>query len=590
MLAATASAYAVLLGWLGVARFATFHNETFDLAFYTRMAWGYVHGELWEPIVGANVAGLHLSPIVLPLGLIGELTGSIPVVLIAAQAAAIAAAAWPLAAMGHRRMGAPGAWLGALAFLLFPSVAHVATYEVHPGTMAVLPMAFMIDGLDRASARATVLGAAGVLLCREDLALVTALAGVLAWRTVPELRAAGRALALISLAYVLIFAVVLHPLLGPETGSMQLHFGKWGDSASEALVTIVTSPAQVLDHMTERERLSYLPKLLFPLALLPLFRPRFLLLALPPLAMNLLSEWPTAVELDSHYQITLLPPLVASALEGASRVARELAPRLVVAGASVTLIGGHLLAGGTPIARDFAAEMFRWDARSAAAARALAHVPPNASVQAPYALMPHVAERVLLGPPPPPDRNYDVLIFDASHRERYAQTETLLRTAEEPTLRDWLARDTHGLVAVEGPYLVLVRGADPRAGPAGWYLGQGAGPGAGRRLAACLSLEGARIEDETLRLEVAARSACPRDLAVRIGAGDEMRPRRVDLLFDGLLSPEHLRAGDRARSRHALSEAERGRIRAHGLRIGLLRSSGARPEHADPVTIDVDVE
>ena len=585
------AAYAVMVGWLGVARFATFHNETFDLAFYARMAWGYVHGELWEPIVGANVAGLHLSPIVAPLGVIGELSGSIPIVLIAAQAAAIAGAAWPLASMGYRRMGAAGAWLGALGFLLFPSVGHVATYEVHPGTMAVLPLAFMIDGIDRASVRATILGAIGVLLCREDLALVTGIAGLLAWRAVPELRRAGRVLALVSLGYFLVFALVLHPMLGPETGSMQLHFGKWGDSVAEAVLGIVTSPGALFDHLTDRERLLYLPKLLFPLALLPLFRPRFLILAIPPVAMNLLSEWPTAVELDSHYQITLLPALVASAIEGASRVARELAPRLVAAGASVTLIGAHLVAGGTPIARDFDAASFRWDARSSAATRALAHVPPEASVQAPYALMPHVAERVLLGPPPPPDRNYDVLIFDAWHRQRYAQDETLLRTAEEPTLRDWLARDTHGLVAVEWPYLVLARGADSRAGPAGRYLDSSEPPTTepGRRLAACISLTGARIADDTLVLELAANDACPRDLAIRLGATDEMRPRRVDLLFDGLLSPEQLRAGDRVWSRHSLSDGERDRIRAHGLRIGLLRSSGARPEHADPVTIDVAV-
>jgi hypothetical protein len=59
----------------------------------------------------------------------------------------------------------------------------------------------------------------------------------------------------------------------------------------------------------------------------------------------------------------------------------------------------------------------------------------------------------------------------------------------------------------------------------------------------------------------------------------------VDLLFDGVLSPAHLRAGDIVESRHALSAEERGRILRDGLRVGVLRSSGARPDHGDPVSL-----
>jgi hypothetical protein len=82
-----------------------------------------------------------------------------------------------------------------------------------------------------------------------------------------------------------------------------------------------------------------------------------------------------------------------------------------------------------------------------------------------------------------------------------------------------------------------------------------------------------------------AAGPCPNDLAVRIGT--ERRPRRVDLLFGGWLGPSHLERGDRARSMHRLSPALRDAIVEHGLRIGLLRQSGARPEHADPTSISV---
>ncbi len=586
---AGAAAMAVLLAVLGWLRWATFHNETFDLAFYGRMSWGFVHAELWEPIVGAHALGLHVSPVLLPLGLVGWLVdGTIPV-LIVSQALALAATAWPLARMGQRSLGDAGALAGAAAWLLFPNLAHVGSYEFHPGTLAVLPMAWMLEALDRGSARGLLLGALGVLLCREDLALVTMLAGLVGWRLVPGLRAAGRGLAIGSFAYALLFVLVLHPLLGPAHGSMQLHFGKWGDGGAEVLSTILTSPGLVAEHLSDPRRLAYLPKLLFPLAVLPLLRPRWLAIASPVLAMNLLSEWPTAVELDSHYQTTALPMLVAGAIDGAGVVARGLRPQVVALGLVGCAAGAHLLAGGTPIARDFDARPFAPDARSAAAAAALAAIPEDVPVQAPYGLMPHLVERQLLGPPPPPDRDYDVVVLDVWHRARYAHDEDLLRTAEEPEVRTWLARADYGLVAAEPPFLVLVRGAEPRGAPVSRYLTGEADPSDGRRLAACLALLEARVDASGLVLDFVACGACPRDIALRIGAADEPRPRRVDLLFDGVLSPELLRRGDRVRSTHALTPAERARIERLGLRIGALRSSGARPEHADPVAIDVQV-
>jgi hypothetical protein len=86
-----------------------------------------------------------------------------------------------------------------------------------------------------------------------------------------------------------------------------------------------------------------------------------------------------------------------------------------------------------------------------------------------------------------------------------------------------------------------------------------------------------------LELLLVARAACPEDLALRFGAGP--RPVRVELPFDGLLSPAHLRAGDRLRSVHRLSRGELSAIERRGLYVGALRSSGARPEPTDPHVI-----
>lgn len=96
-------AAAVLFAAMALSRFRTWHNDTFNLAFYARLVWGAGHGDLWNPLVGAPLWGLHLSLILIPLGLLGRLVSVVPLLLVV-QAAAVAAAGIPIARIASRRM------------------------------------------------------------------------------------------------------------------------------------------------------------------------------------------------------------------------------------------------------------------------------------------------------------------------------------------------------------------------------------------------------------------------------------------------------------------------------------------------------
>lgn len=581
---ALASAQGLLFAALGLSRWASFHNETFDLAFYTRIAWGFAHNDYWEPMVNAHFFGLHISPVLAPLGLVGRLLGTTPV-LIVAQAAALAAATFPLARIGVRHLGPKGAVIGAIAWLFHPNLGHVAGYEAHPGALAALPLAWMAWAIDRGSARAFVLGGLGVLACREDLALVTALASLLFFlRHRGQLRAA-LGVGLGSLAYALLFFLVLHPRYAPATGSLELHFGRFGDSAAEVALYLLTHPLELAAHLATPERLSYLPRVLAPLAMLTFARPGWLLPALPILAINLISEWPTTTSLEVQYLTPALPFLVAGALDGTAMRGDAFSKRIFGVVLLVAAFAGQVIAGGTPLSLGFDASAFRPDPDSAAARAIVDAIPPGASVQAPDALLAHLAERKHLRRAASPEAGYDYLVLDVEHRRRYAANEDLLRTVEEPPTRTWMGRDDHRVVLGAGRYLLLERGHHPREGRGADAIVGTADPSEGTPIAACLNVLGAELEGDVLALDLVARDSCPNDLAIRIGTG--FRPRRVDLLFGGWISPRHLRAGDRARSLHRLSAEEITRIERDGLRIGALRSSGARPEHADPTSIPV---
>ncbi len=609
-LAALAALAALAFFALAWARYQSFHNRNFDLAFYARLAWGAAHHDGWEPIVGAHVWGLHFVWALEVLGRIGALVGEVPT-LLAAQSLALALASWPLARVGARlhrvdprstgaaQLGVPLAV--ALVWLLQPNLWHVASAEFHPGTLAVLPLAWAMDALHRRSAHGLAWSALLVLACREDLALVLVglgLAFALATRT-PRDRRAGLTLSACAFAYIALFLGFFHPRYAPATGSFELHYARWGRGPLSAILGVLADPIGLIAWLALPERAPYLLVVTAPLAFLPFLAPEWMLLALPILGMNLLSSFPTTLFLDSHYLTPALPILAAAALVGSARLTRLLAlvrielPRLAgLAPLTAAALLAHLVAGGSPLSARYDRAAYRPDRTSAALTSALALVPPDASIQAPERALAHVAARRIVRRGPPPEALTRFVLLDAWRRRVDAHTEALLRTDEEPLVRDWLAREDHALrYARDGIYL-LERGAPNADDVARRHVVGVAGSSEGRPLTSCLALLDARLEPlaegAALALTLGARGSCPSDLALRIGWG--YRPGRVDLIADGELSPARFRAGDRIRSRHALSAAELRAIQAHGLRIGAIRASGARPEHADPVALDVPLE
>jgi uncharacterized membrane protein len=584
-LSAAFSAYGAIAAW---SRYATFHNHTFDLALYARQAWGLAHGEPWEPLLGSHFLGTHVPIVLWPLGLLGAWLDTVPVLLFA-QALAFGLATLPLAQIGARRLGDEGALVAALAWLLYPNLGHVVSYEFHPGALAVLPLAFALDALDRGHAGELVLACLAIVCCRADLAvLVLLLGGAALWRA-GEQRRAGLGLAALALGYLLVQALVLGRFR-PEHGSLSLHFGVWGGSPLGFFTALIAEPARVLAHLAGNGRLGYLPLIVAPLSLMPWLAPRWLAFTLPFVAINLISEFPTTTRIDSHYLTLAVPSLVVAALEGAHWAVRRFAQpwlgTLALALIASTSLATSYALGGMPWSRGYVRADFVRDERSEQAARTLAAISADASVQAPDYLLPHLAERRLLFRGPPPDRRADYVVLDVRHRVRFARQETLLRTQEEPRTRQWLARGEYGLVHAEPTLLTLVRGADPRAGVAARYFPERPIPEFALPLSRCLAVVGAWLAPDGLQLELYSIAPCPADLALRLGSA--RRPERVDLLYDGLLSPAQLRS-EYTVSFHPLDADERAAIVRDGLRVGALRSSGAPPEHGDPISVPVPV-
>lgn len=560
--------FALLFG-LAWARYTHVHQRTFDLALYARIAWGLAHGDGWSPISRASALGCHLSPVLLPLGLLGRVLGTVPV-LLAAQSLCIALMLFPLARIGARRLGTRGVWLAGAAWLLYPNLFHVGTYEFHPGTLALLPMCWAFDALDRGNLKQLGWCALGALACREELGAFAAIMFWLLWKDRQDRRALYASAA--SLAYMVVGLVVVSAH-APAQGSADAHFGVWGGSPFGVLPALLRDPALVVAHF--KARLGYLPRVLAPLSFFSLRAPRLLLPALPYLALNMISAFHSADEQYSHYLTPALPALLVSGLVGVS----EVRAKFVRVTWFIALGIAHFALGGSPLSYDFDRAAFVADAASEAGHQVLAQIPAGASVQAPDALLPHLAERRDLRRGPPPDSGLAFTVLDVSHRQRYARQEVLLRTSEEPFVRAWMARTDQRLLVYAPPYALYQRA------PAQPGLAKGAAGGVA--LTRCLAAQSARIEGSEIALTLYARGACPSELALRFGP--DPRPERVALLCDGALSPALLHEGDVFVCKFPLRPTEKALLQQRGLWLGALRASGDPVLAGDPAAVALPI-
>ncbi len=422
-----------LLCW---RRYQSFHAQI-DLSYYLRQCWGVFHGHLDLPLVQApHVLGLHLEPVLLPLGFLGWLGVPLAPLLLGVQALVVALVAWPAWHLGQRHLGARAAPYVALAALLYPTVTVATLHDFHPVTLALAPLLGFVDALDQGRLRRALGWGALALLCREDIALQLALAlyaYALPWGRTPvgaihsnKVRLAVVVLATFLVAYFLTYIVAIQPRYLPKFGSYGLHFsgipvakGESVSSGRDMLLTLLRHPLALLGLMVSAERIGYVVQLLWPVGFLALLAPRALCGALPILAINFLSSFPRVRNIESHYTTAMVPFVFGAAVIGAGQLRiflhqRRLAlhpqshsrPDLGLALAVVLLTlttGAHVLHGGSPLA--VFSTRFAWtnftDDSSAAELRAkIALVPATASVAARPGPLAHLCLRPRTISPP----------------------------------------------------------------------------------------------------------------------------------------------------------------------------------------------
>lgn len=400
LVAGVVLAYLALFGWWTMRHHDGMGTQAFDMGLYDQGVW--LLSRFKEPFVtlmGRNLFGDHTSFVLLPLVPFYWVWPSAKVLLFA-QAAAVAGSAVPVFLLAREKLRSERlAAILAGAFLLQPVLGWMNLEQFHPDLLAIPFVPFAAWFMVRERWVPFLLCMAAILLVKEDTFLLTLGFGV--YVAIRHNRRVGLLTCAISVGYgALAFLVILPGLNGVGTlNSWRIPFG----GPFGLLKTTVLHPGEVVSYLLTEQRLWYLWQIFAPVALVPLLGFGVLLVALGPLASNLVSTFPYQYDIHYHYSSLVAPMVMVATIFGIARFGRTLVDRRnLVAIVGMAALATAYLWGPTPLGRDEFVPADPGAAQARSVREAIRLVPDDAVLSSYYGWVPQVdhRERIYMFPNP----------------------------------------------------------------------------------------------------------------------------------------------------------------------------------------------
>ncbi|OGV83530.1 MAG: hypothetical protein A2340_10480 [Lentisphaerae bacterium RIFOXYB12_FULL_60_10] len=386
--------YIGIMGLAGYRQF-TFHRYgDFDLAHHTQSLWNILHGASDGSVLGIPFLGNHMVLILYLLAPLYALFQS-PLYLLALQTLALAATAGLLYHLGRRHIGPwPAAGL-VMAYLVYPPLIHLNLYEFHPVTLSVPLLTLAFIGLDTRRFLPTAIALTLAMLCQENIALIVAGFGILAWFRGFRGRWVWGPL-LTGIVYFVVCVGWIMPLLNRDRIQFARLYSHLGAGFGDWIWTLLRHPVTSLATLSSPDRRAFLGALFSPLAFISLADPLTWIPALPVFAQRLLSNRASETTILFHYQAEFIPFIFVSAIHALERLRRcryRLAARTWITAAALMPLVVLPVSGIVP-----ALQQALDRSPAAVADRSLRDsfvqsIPDDARIAATFRFLPHLSNR-----------------------------------------------------------------------------------------------------------------------------------------------------------------------------------------------------
>ncbi len=375
---------------IGLVRHWHFGSNAYDLGIADQLVWHLSRFESPASTIHglSNMFGDHFSPIWILAAPLYWIHAA-PETLIVAQGLLLAASIVPVWIFLERKLPNWDASLLAIAYALFWGLQRGAQFDVHELMFAPVLIAWMLLEIDKGRARYIW---PAILLCcvKEDqIPLVVAAAALAAWSTTGRVRHLSFGVA----AAALVWFVVVVKIVIPALSDQHVY------SIGSAFDAVLAHPLTAIPTIINPIKLNTILMWLLPFAFMPLLSTYGLLLV--PLALErFLSASPNHWGTSFHYSLPVAAVLVIAAGDGLARFKLKIVglrsvglgnAGLRIAGLCVLL--SAFLPGRQPMWKLFSPSFYTRPAFASVAERALALIPPDASVLAQGAVGSHLSER-----------------------------------------------------------------------------------------------------------------------------------------------------------------------------------------------------
>ncbi|HLQ29340.1 MAG TPA: DUF2079 domain-containing protein [Ktedonobacteraceae bacterium] len=295
-----------------------------DLGIMDQAIWNTVHGHLFHQTIcnslndtncysfaGISRFALHFEPILFPVSLF-YLIWPDPKMLLVIQTLVVASGAFP--AFWLARLRLRNEWAGvaiALLYLLYPAQQNALTFDFHAVTFTSALLLFTLYFMYSRRTIWLFVFAVLAMACKEEIPLVVVFFGL--WSMLFQRRwRSGLGLVLLASAWTALGFYVIHLNSPQGYPLLASRYAYLGHTPLQIAQTIFLQPLSIIKQHVHR---AYFQLLFAPVGYLPLLAPWVFVLALPTMALNMLSSDPNMNSGAFQYSAEIVPVFIFAAIE-----------------------------------------------------------------------------------------------------------------------------------------------------------------------------------------------------------------------------------------------------------------------------------